>query len=143
MKEIVFGFLVILGGTMITNQINAQGSEDSLKKEFIAIMKNIDARKVSEVESKFHSEYADSVYIKGNDSIFSSNKTNYIQSLRDGKIGGVERDIHIHSIEFLDQFGFVKADLESKVMKFRSMYTFYFDQGEWKIIKAVIVAEKK
>ena len=143
MNKKVFGFLVILGGIMITNQISAERNEESLRKEFLFIMKNIDERKVSEIESKFHSDYADSVYIKGSGSIFSSNKTNYIQSLKDGKIGGVERDVRIHSIDFIDQFGFVKVDLESKVMKFQSMYTFYFDNGEWKMIKAAVVAEKK
>ncbi|MBM9548012.1 nuclear transport factor 2 family protein [Leptospira sp. 201903074] len=143
MKDLVFGILVILGGMMITNQTNAEGNRDSLEKEFISVMRNIDERKVAEVESKFHGEYTDSVYIKGSDSIFSSNKTNYIQSLKEGKIGGVERNVRVHSIDFLDRFGFVKADLESKVMKFQSMYTFYLDQNEWKLIKAVVVAEKK
>lgn len=143
MKNLVFGFLVILGGMMITNQTKAEGNRDSLEKEFISVMRNIDERKVSEVESKFHGEYADSVYLKGSDTIFSSNKTNYIQSLKDGKIGGVERKVRIHSIDLMDQFGFVKVELESKVMKFQSMYTFYWDQNEWKLIKAVVVVEKK
>lgn len=143
MNKNVFGFLVILGGFMITNQVVAEKNEESLRKEFLFIMKNIDGRNVSEIESKFHSDYADSVYIKGNGQVFSSNKTNYIQSLKDGKIGGVERQVHIHSIDFIDQFGFVKVDLESNVMKFQSMYTFYFEEREWKLIKAVVVAEKK
>ncbi|MCW7468476.1 nuclear transport factor 2 family protein [Leptospira kanakyensis] len=128
---------------MITNQIKAEMHEDSLKEEFLMLMKNIDEGNTSAVEKKFHTEYADSVYIKGSDLIFSSNKIKYIESLKDGKIGGVERAVNIHSIDFLDKFGFVKADLESKVMKFQSMYTFYFEEGEWKMIKAVVAAEKK
>ncbi|TGK78158.1 nuclear transport factor 2 family protein [Leptospira montravelensis] len=128
---------------MITNQVVEEKNEESLKKEFLFIMKNIDERNVSEIESKFHSDYADSVYIKGNNTIFSSNKLNYIQSLKDGKIGGVEREVNIQSVDFIDQFGFIKVHLESKVMNFHSMYTFYFEEGEWKLIKAVVVAEKK
>ncbi|MCW7500923.1 nuclear transport factor 2 family protein [Leptospira sp. 2 VSF19] len=128
---------------MITNEVVVGKDEESLRKEFLFIMKNIDGRNVSEIESKFHSDYSDSVYIKGNDQVFSSNKANYIQSLKEGKIGGVERAVLIHSIDFIDQFGFVKVDLESHVMKFRSMYILYFEGGEWKLIKAVVVAEKK
>ncbi|EMJ89400.1 hypothetical protein [Leptospira meyeri] len=128
---------------MVTDQMNIEGKKKSLEKEFLSIMKNIDERNISEVESKFHNEYADSVYIKGSESVFSSNKSNYIQSLRDGKIGGVRRDVQIHSVDFLDRFGFVLAALESNVMKFQSMYTFYLDQADWKLIKAVVVAEKK
>ncbi|MCW7493546.1 nuclear transport factor 2 family protein [Leptospira soteropolitanensis] len=139
----MFGILVILGGFMITNEVVVGKDEESLRKEFLFIMKNIDGRNVSEIESKFHSDYSDSVYIKGNDQVFSSNKANYIQSLKEGKIGGVERAVLIHSIDFIDQFGFVKVDLESHVMKFRSMYILYFEGGEWKLIKAVVVAEKK
>ncbi|TGL40360.1 nuclear transport factor 2 family protein [Leptospira perdikensis] len=127
----------------MTIQTKMDGEQDILKREFISLMKNIDERKVSEVESAFHSDYTDSVSIKGSGSIFSSDKTKYIESLKEGKIGGVEREVKVHSIEFLDQFGFVKADLESKVMKFQSVYTFYNDQNGWKIIKAVVVAEKK
>ncbi|MCW7487747.1 nuclear transport factor 2 family protein [Leptospira meyeri] len=128
---------------MVTDQMNIEEKKNSLEKEFLSIMKNIDERNISEVESKFHNEYADSVYIKGSESVFSSNKSNYIQSLRDGKIGGVRRDVQIHSVDFLDRFGFVLSALESNVMKFQSMYTFYLDQADWKLIKAVVVAEKK
>ncbi|TGL88779.1 nuclear transport factor 2 family protein [Leptospira congkakensis] len=127
---------------MITNQLQTETNEDSLRKEFLMMMKNIDEGKASAVEPKFHGEYADNVYIKGNDVLFSSNKTKYIESLKEGKIGGVERTVNIHSIDFLDKFGFVKADLESKVMKFQSMYTFYLEEGGWKMIRAVVVAEK-
>ncbi|PJZ79904.1 lumazine-binding family protein [Leptospira meyeri] len=128
---------------MVTDQMNIEEKKNSLEKEFLSIMENIDERNISEVESKFHNEYADSVYIKGSESVFSSNKSNYIQSLRDGKIGGVRRDVQVHSVDFLDRFGFVLATLESNVMKFQSMYTFYLDQTDWKLIKAVVVAEKK
>ncbi|TGL13545.1 nuclear transport factor 2 family protein [Leptospira meyeri] len=128
---------------MVTDQMNIEEKKNSLEKEFLSIMENIDERNISEVESKFHNEYADSVYIKGSESVFSSNKSNYIQSLRDGKIGGVRRNVQVHSVDFLDRFGFVLATLESNVMKFQSMYTFYLDQTDWKLIKAVVVAEKK
>ncbi|WP_244279920.1 nuclear transport factor 2 family protein [Leptospira brenneri] len=125
------------------NQTKLETDEESLKRDFISLMKKIDERKIEEVESGFHTDYTDSVSIKGSASVFSSNKTKYLESLKEGKIGGVERSVSIHSIDFLDSFGFVKADLESPVMKFRSIYTFYLDQGAWKIIKAVVVAEKK
>ncbi|TGK88566.1 nuclear transport factor 2 family protein [Leptospira bourretii] len=128
---------------MMTNQTKVETNQDILKREFLSLMKNIDQRKIAEVESGFHSDYADSVSIKGSASVFSSDKTKYIDSLKEGKIGGVDRAVNIHSIEFLDQFGFVKADLESPVMKFQSLYTFYNDQERWKMIKAVVVAEKK
>ncbi|MBM9589928.1 nuclear transport factor 2 family protein [Leptospira sp. 201903075] len=127
----------------MTNQTKWETNQDSLKGEFISLMKNIDERRVTEVEFGFHSDYTDSVSMKGSGSVFSSDKTKYIDSLKEGKIGGVERDVKIHSIEFLDQFGFVKADLESKVMKFQSLYTFYLNDEGWKMIKAVVVAEKK
>lgn len=125
------------------NQTKWETNQDSLKGEFISLMKNIDERRVTEVELGFHSDYTDSVSMKGSGSVFSSDKTKYIDSLKEGKIGGVEREVHIHSIEFLDQFGFVKADLESKAMKFQSLYTFYLNDEGWKMIKAVVVAEKK
>lgn len=127
----------------MTNQTKVETNQDILKREFLSLMKNIDQRKIAEVEFGFHSDYADSVSIKGSASVFSSDKTKYIDSLKEGKIGGVDRAVNIHSIEFLDQFGFVKADLESPVMKFQSLYTFYNDQERWKMIKAVVVAEKK
>ncbi|WP_167482937.1 nuclear transport factor 2 family protein [Leptospira mtsangambouensis] len=127
----------------MTNQTIVETNQDILKREFLSLMKNIDERKIAEVESGFHPDYADSVSIKGSASVFSSDKTKYIDSLKEGKIGGVDRAVHIHSIEFLDQFGFVKADLESPVMKFQSLYTFYNNQDGWKMIKAVVVAEKK
>lgn len=138
-------YLTILGGIMSVN-VETVVAEDlgvSLKNEFSALMKEIDKRNVPYVDEAIHKDYHDSFVFKGSPGAYSSSKKDYLSFLSEGKIGGVERTVAIKNIEFLDQFGIVRSNLESKVMKFDGIYTFIREDNKWKLLKAILVAEKK
>ncbi|XDD45841.1 nuclear transport factor 2 family protein [Leptospira sp. WS39.C2] len=119
-----------------------QNTKENLEEEFKTFINNIDKRNVVVLEESFHDQYLDHVIIKGMEDIFVSNKEKYLKSLEEGKIGGVEREVKIHSIEIKENFGIVKADLDSKVMNFQTQYTFLNQLGKWKVIHALVSAKK-
>lgn len=134
--------LFVSGGNMNTNQSLVENSLKSLEDVFLAMVKNIDERDVNPLEDRFHKNYSDHVHLKGTDSVICANKESYLQSLRDGKLGGVERKIQIKSYSILDHFGIVNAELRSAVMKFQTQYSFVWEGGDWKLIHALVAAEK-
>ncbi|TGM31384.1 nuclear transport factor 2 family protein [Leptospira levettii] len=125
---------------MNTNQ--NENTKESLEKVFKTFISNIDARDVSSLEKTFHDQFTDYVSVSGMEDMLVSNKEKYLQSLKDGKLGGVERKVQINSIDLVDNFGVVKANLQSKVMNFRTQYSFLWNQGDWKVIHALVSAEK-
>ncbi|MCW7463685.1 nuclear transport factor 2 family protein [Leptospira limi] len=125
---------------MNTNQ--NEKTKESLEKVFKTFISNIDARDVSSLENTFHDQFTDHVSVSGMEDLLVSNKEKYLQSLKDGKMGGLERKVQINSIDLVDNFGVVKANLQSTVMNFRTQYSFLWNQGDWKVIHALVSAEK-
>ncbi|MBL0956350.1 MAG: nuclear transport factor 2 family protein [Leptospira sp.] len=125
---------------MNTNQ--NENTKESLEKVFTTFISNIDARDVFSLEKTFHDQFTDHVSVSGMEDIMVSNKEKYLQSLKDGKLGGVEREVQINSIDLVDNFGVVKANLQSKVMNFRTQYSFLWNDGDWKVIHALVSAKK-
>lgn len=132
----------VSGGHMMTNQQSKENVTESLKHAFNSFINDIDSRNVISLEHKFHDQFLDHVSIGGYTELLVSNKDKYIQSLTEGKIGGIPRKIQINSLEFIDNFGIVKADLESNVMRFQTQYSFLWQDGDWKVIHALVVANK-
>jgi hypothetical protein len=106
-------------------------------------MAEIDKQNVGYVDKAMHEDYHDSFVFKGKPGPISNSKKEYIKYLSEKKIGGVERKVEVNSLEIMDQFGIVRSKLESKVMKFDGIFTFYKDGDNWVLIKAILVADKK
>ncbi|HMV43321.1 MAG TPA: nuclear transport factor 2 family protein [Leptospiraceae bacterium] len=123
--------------------IEEKDLKSSLESDFLSLMGQIDKQNVSYVEEALHKDYHDSVWIKGASGVFSSTKDDYLGYLSKGKIGGMDRKVEIRNLEILDQFGIIRSKLESNVMKFDGGFTFFLENNQWKLIKVVMVAEKK
>jgi hypothetical protein len=122
---------------------NLQGNNtQSLEETFKTFIGEIDSRQVESLENRFHDQFLDHVSVSGISEMIVSNKEKYIQSLREGKIGGIPRNIQIKSLDIIENFGIVTANLESNLMQFQTQYSFLWSDGGWKVIHALVAAKK-
>lgn len=91
-----------------------------------------DNRDVEALNQVFHENFR--VNVLTDEGMMSLDKVQYLESIKAGKIGGVEREVKIQSIEDDEIVGFVKLTLESNKVIFYDNITLVKEKKQWQII---------
>ncbi|MEM9887118.1 MAG: nuclear transport factor 2 family protein [Bacteroidota bacterium] len=137
----------------IASSINSMNIENPIKGDDTeAIIQAVelfsdsaDKRNVKAMETIMHADFRAIVNrVFGSAEVSIMDKSLYLDLLKQGKLGGEEREVTIESIHLEGHNALVKATLEGKELRFITfMQLVKATSGEWKVISDMPNIEKK
>ena len=134
MKSLMFFFLA----SIISVNIQAQESNDLVAieqavRDFSAAS---DQRSPEKLEMILHPEFRAVVNrLFGSEEVSLMDKATYLQLIKDGKIGGDQRTVHILQLEVVENNATVRAILAGKAMHFTTFLSLVKNaDGKWQVI---------
>jgi Putative lumazine-binding len=135
MKNILFACTFALLGSVSSR---AQNSQD-LTRITAAIQtfsRAADQQDASALDGVLHPQYRAVVHrVFGSSDLSLMDKSLYLQLIRDKKIGGDTRDIHLLEVDVVHNIAQVRAVLQGKALRFQTYISLVkLEDGTWQII---------
>lgn len=103
-----------------------------------------DKQDASLLETVLHPQFRAVVHrFMGASDVILMDKANFLQLIRDKKIGGDKREVHILHTEITNNIATVKAILEGKALRFTNYISLVkLENGSWQIVSDMPDVEK-
>jgi len=145
MKSLFLLMSVFFATTVGLDHAEKDTNTTAVVKAVEQFAKSADQRDVKQMDAIMHSNFRAIVNrLFGSEEVSIMDKALYLDLMKQGKIGGDERNVTIESIHFEGKNALVKATFEGKELMF---YTFIQlvqeTTGDWKVISDMPNIEKK
>lgn len=134
MKSLMLFFLTMCLGFALPAQESADLlAEERAVEQFSAAG---DQRNAAQLEALLHTEFRTVVNRQfGSEEVSLMDKAVYLQLVKDEKIGGDEREVHLLNVEIVGNNATVQAVLLGKKLRFNSFFSLVkAADGNWQII---------
>lgn len=121
----------------------AQQGEDEVKQAVSSYVKATDTKNVSSLQQLLAPSATFSTLNKINNNFTQLSGSDYINSVKAGKIGGWERNLTISSVDANDNLATAKLELTDARLKQVEFVTLMKVNGSWKIVSSALTTEKK
>lgn len=126
----------------LTAKAAVQG-EDEVKQAVTSFEKAIDTKNVSSLQQILANNASISTLNKINNNFTQVAASDYISSVKSGKIGGWERNLTINSVDVNDKIAMAKVELTDAKLKQVEYITLMNVGGSWKVVNSALTVEKK
>lgn len=125
------------------NLTAAQPEEDEVKQAVTNYEKAIDTKNVSSLQQILAANASITTLNKINNNFAQVTASDYINSVKAGKVGGWERNLTISSVDVNDNIAMAKVELTDARLKQVEYVTLMKVGGSWKIVNSALTVEKK
>lgn len=117
--------------------------EDEVKQAVSTYVKAVDTKNVSNLQQVLLPNATFSSLNKINNNFTQVPASDYIASVKAGKIGGWERNLSINSVDVSENIATAKLELTDARLKQVEYVTLMKVDGSWKIVNSALTVEKK
>lgn len=121
----------------------AQPGEDEVKQAVTSYEKAIDTKNVSNLQQLLATNASITTLNKINNNFAQYAASDYISSVKSGKIGGWERNLTINSVDVNENLAIAKVELTDARLKQVEYVTLMKVNGSWKIVNSALTVEKR
>lgn len=135
-------FMIMLGGNALTG--NAQEGIDALAQAIEQFVKAGDEQNVQALEGLLHTNYRIVWNNPEKGTLTVLDRETYLTMIRDKKIGGDQRVIHVESIELIaGGNALVKTRLKGEKANFQSLLSFVKKDEAWLLVQDQVFMQAK
>lgn len=127
---------MVLSGDSTDRQNNSHMEKEQVEKSLLAFIEAVDAADYTGAAEKMAPEFRVVLSnIPQKDQVTILDKNQYLQLMKEGKVGGKKRKAKILLTDVYKQSAIVKIQLESETLHFTNYYSLINSAGKWMVIQ--------